>query len=95
VVAVGHAVWLAATLPAFAMTSPTIVAALVIVTLLSALGFGVLLPGEIRMYLETTSNDPDETVISDIRMRNAKLAGVQGALQVAIIFVMVYVRVRV
>jgi len=47
------------------------------------------------MYLETTSNDPDETVISDIRTRNAKLAGVQGTLQVAIIFVMVYVRVRV
>lgn len=92
VVLVGHAVWLAATLPAFAMTSHAIVAALVIVTLLSVLGFGVLLPGEIRMYLEMMSADPDEEVISAIGMRNAKLAGIQGMLQLAIIFVMVYIR---
>ena len=92
VVLVGHAAWLFQTLPDFAMTSPEIVAALVIVTLLSILGFGVLLPGEIRMYLEMTSGDPDEDVISAIGMRNAKLAGVQGTLQLAIIFVMVYIR---
>jgi hypothetical protein len=92
VVLVGHVVWLAATLPAFAMTSTTIVAALPIVTLLSILGFGVLLPGEVRMYLEMISADPDEEVISAVGMQNAKLAGVQGTLQLAIIFVMVYIR---
>ncbi|WP_115862978.1 hypothetical protein [Halorussus litoreus] len=92
VVAVGHAAWLVQTLPEFAMTSHAIAAALGIVTLLSVLGFGVLLPGEIRMYLQMTSENPDEEVISEIGMRNAKLAGVQGVLQLAIIFVMVYVR---
>ncbi|WP_368408675.1 hypothetical protein [Halorussus salilacus] len=92
VVAVGHAAWLVQTLPEFAMTSHAIAAALGIVTLLSVLGFGVLLPGEIRMYLQMTSENPDEEVISEIGMRNAKLAGVQGALQLTIIFVMVYVR---
>lgn len=92
VVAVGHAAWLFRVLPEFAMTSHEIAAALGIVTLLSVLGFGVLLPGEIRMYLQMTSDDPDEEVISTIGMRNAKLAGVQGVLQLAIIFVMVYVR---
>lgn len=39
------------------------------------------------MYLEMISADPDEEVVS-IGMRNAKLAGVQGTLQLAIIFVM-------
>lgn len=92
IVGVGHAAWLAQTLPAFAMTSHVIAAALGIVTMLSILGFGVLLPGEIRMYLEMTSANPDEELIGAIGMRNAKLAGVQGALQLAIIFVMVYIR---
>ncbi|WP_135829535.1 hypothetical protein [Halorussus halobius] len=92
VVAVGHAAWLFRTLPEFAMTSHVIAAALGIVAALSVLGFGVLLPGELRMYREMTAEDPDEEVISTIGMRNAKLAGVQGVLQLAIIFVMVYVR---
>lgn len=92
VVAVGHAAWLFQTLPEFAMTSHEIAAALAIVVALSILGFGVLLPGELRMYREMTSENPDEEVISTIGMRNAKLAGVQGVLQLAIIFVMVYVR---
>nr|WP_205254519.1 MULTISPECIES: hypothetical protein [Halorussus] len=92
VVGVGHAAWLAQTLPEFAMTSHEIAAALGIVTMLSILGFGVLLPGELRMYREMTSADPDEALIGAIGMRNAKLSAVQGALQLAIIFVMVYVR---
>jgi hypothetical protein len=92
VAAVAHAAWLAATLSAFAWTSPEIVAALVVVTLLSIIGFGVLLPGEIRIYREMVSADPDEGLISSIGMRNAKLSGVQGALQLAIIFVMVHIR---
>jgi hypothetical protein len=74
------------------MTTHAIAAALGIVTLLSVLGFGVLLPGEIRMYLEMTSATPDEELIGAIGMRNAKLAGVQGVLQLAIVFVIVYVR---
>lgn len=89
---VAHAAWLADTLPEFAMTSHEIAAALGIVTLLSVLGFGVLLPGEIRIYREMTSQNPDEELISAIGMRNAKLSGIQGLLQLAIIFVMVYIR---
>jgi hypothetical protein len=89
---VGSGAYLATTLPAFAMTSPAIAAALAIVTVLSVLGFGVLLPGEVRMYLEMTSEDPDAEVISTIGMRNAKLAGVQGVFQLSIVAVMVYIR---
>ena len=89
---VGSGAYLATTLPAFAMTSPAMLVTLVIVTVLSVLGFGVLLPGEVRMYLEMTSENPDTDVISTIGMRNAKLAGVQGLFQLTIVAVMVYVR---
>ena len=65
---------------------------LAIVTVLTVLGFGVLMPGEARIYLEMMSSDPDPDVISRIGMRNAKLSGVQGFFQVVIIVVMVYLR---
>jgi hypothetical protein len=89
---VGSGGYLAATLPEFGMTRPVFLAALAIVAVLSVVGFGVLMPGEIRMYLEMRSPDPDHDLISRIGMRNAKLSGVQGLLQLAIIAVMVYLR---
>ncbi|WP_135820597.1 hypothetical protein [Halostella litorea] len=92
VVAAGSAAFLALTLPDFAMTRPVIAVSLAVVTLLSVLGFGVLMPGEVRMYREMTSAEPDPNVISRIGMRNAKLSGVQGALQLAVVAAMVYLR---
>jgi hypothetical protein len=89
---VGSGAWLAVTLPDFAMTSPLIAAALGIVTVLSVLGFGVLLPGEVRMYREMVSAEPDTQLIGDIGLRNAKLSGIQGGFQLAIVVVMVYMR---
>jgi len=74
------------------MTNHAVAATLGIVAVLSVLGFGVLLPGEIRMYLEMTSADPDPGVISPIGMRNARLSGVQGVFQLAVVAVMVYLR---
>jgi hypothetical protein len=84
--------YLATTLPAFAMTSHVIAVALVIVTVLSVVGFGILLPGEVKMYREMRSANPDTAVISRIGMRNAKLAGVQGVFQLAVVASMVYLR---
>jgi hypothetical protein len=84
--------WLALTLPDFAMTSPLIALALGIVTVLSVLGFGILLPGEVRIYREMVSDSPDAQLIGDIGLRNAKLSGIQGAFQLAIVVVMVYMR---
>ena len=75
-----------------AETSHWIVAALVVVTLLTYVGFGILLPGEIRIYRQLVSPDPDVDLISSIGMRNAKLSGLNGLLQLAIIFVMVQIR---
>jgi hypothetical protein len=90
--AVGSGAFLFETMPAFGWASPWIIATLAIVTLLSVLGFGVLLPGEIRIYRQLTSADPDYDLIGEIGMRNAKLGGVQGALQLTIVFLMVGLR---
>jgi len=83
---------LAVTATSFGMTSPIVLLALAIVTVLSVLGFGVLLPGEVRIYRQLASGDPDPNVISRIGMRNARLSGLQGLFQLAIVVVMVYLR---
>ncbi|MCJ0619906.1 hypothetical protein JZX76_10405 [Haloarcula hispanica] len=92
VAVVGSGAYLATTLPAFAMTSWWIVATLGIVTLLSVQGFGVILPGEVRIYRQVVSENPDVDLVSEIGMRNARLGGLQGLLQLAIVFVMVGLR---
>jgi hypothetical protein len=84
--------YLATTASAFGATSLTILAALAIVTVLTVVGFGVLLPGEVRIYLQLASSDPDPEVISRIGMRNARLSGLQGGFQLAVVVVMVYLR---
>jgi hypothetical protein len=88
----GGAASLVANLGTFALPGPAILLALAIVSVLTILGFGVLLPGEARMYLEMTSEEPDADLIGSIGMRNAKLSGVQGVLQLSIVAVMVYIR---
>jgi len=89
----GGGAYLAVTASAsFGMTSPTILLALAIVTVLSVLGFGVLLPGEVRIYRQLASGSPDPDVISRIGMRNARLSGLQGLFQLAVVVVMVYLR---
>ncbi|MFB6233115.1 MAG: hypothetical protein ABEH61_02535 [Haloarculaceae archaeon] len=92
VAALGSLSWVALTVGEFAMTTPAIALALAIVTVLSVQGFGVLLPGEVRVYLEMTSENPDPGVITTIGQQNAKLGGVQGLLQLGLIGVMVLLR---
>ncbi|WP_132058651.1 hypothetical protein [Halorussus amylolyticus] len=69
-----------------------LLAALGVAGLLSVIGFGIILPNEIRIYREIVSSSPDTDKISRLGMRNAKLGGVQGLLQLLIIFVMVNLR---
>jgi len=92
ITAIGSGYWLATTLPDFAMTNHAIVAALGIVVVLTVVGFGLLMPGEVRIYFQMISNEPDKDVISRIGLRNAKLSGIQGVFQLAVIVVMVYLR---
>jgi hypothetical protein len=82
----------ALTVGAFRMTTPAIAVALVLVTALSVQGFGFLLPGEIRMYREMRSADPDPSVIATIGRQNAMIGGVQGCFQLLLVLDMVYLR---
>jgi len=88
----GSLVWVAVTIDGFGMTEPTVAVALVLVTILSVQGFGFLLPGELRMYREMRSADPDPSVIAAIGKQNAMLGGVQGLFQLLLILDMVYLR---
>lgn len=74
------------------LDSPWIIAALVITAILVAQGFGILLPNEIRIFKQLVSPTPDIDRIAKLGMQNARLAGIQGLLQLAIIFVMANLR---
>jgi len=89
---VGSLAWVAATIGDLGAISPAILASLAIVTVLSVQGFGFLMPGEVRIYLEMTSAEPDASTIARIGKQNAMLGGVQGAFQLVLIAVMVYLR---
>ena len=74
------------------LDSPWIMAALIITAVLVVQGFGVLLPNEIRIFRQLISPTPDVDRIVKLGMQNARLAGIQGLFQLAIIFVMANLR---
>lgn len=76
----------------FTLSNPTILAALVISGILTLQGFGILLPNEIRVFKQLLSPSPDVNKISRLGMMNARLGGVQGVMQVAVIFSMANIR---
>lgn len=88
----GSAYFLYTTLGDFAWTSPVMLVILADIALLTILGNGTLMPGEVRIYYQITSDQPDTDLIGQIGLRNAKLSGVQGVLQLVIIAAMVYLR---
>ena len=85
-------VLLAQRLGMLALAGPWMVAALVISAMLVGLGFGLLLPNEIRIFKQLVSETPDVDRIVRLGMQNTKLSGIQGLLQLAIIFVMANLR---
>lgn len=74
------------------LDNPLMVAAVVIVSLLTIQGFGILLPNEVRVFRQLLSREPDIGKISQLGMINAKLGGVQGLFQIAIIVIMAMLR---
>ena len=67
-------------------------AALILAALLTLQGFGVLLPNGLRILGEILKEKPDIETVSKLGMRNARLGGIQGLMQIAIIFVMANLR---
>ncbi len=76
----------------WSLTDSWVLAALIITGILAIQGFGLLLPNEIRIFRQLLSSTPDIDRISRLGMINAKLGGLQGAFQLAIIVIMVNIR---
>lgn len=76
----------------YQLTTGWIVAALVVVAILTVQGLGIILPTEIRVFKELLSETPDIDKISRLGMRTARVAGLQGIMQLAIIFIMASIR---
>ncbi len=82
-------IYLAMLLGVFNLSDFWIIAALAVITILTVQGFGILMPNSMRIFIELAKPEPDRERIAGLNWMNIRLAGVQGALQVAIVFVMV------
>ena len=65
-----------------------VIAALVVITVLTIQGLGVLLPTQIRVYLELCKPEPDRERIAQLSGSYFYIIAVQGIMQVAIIAIM-------
>jgi hypothetical protein len=83
---------LASRLGMLTLEHPLMIYTWVITAGLVVLGFGFLLPNEIRIFKQLVSDTPDKNRVARLGMQNAKLSGAQGAMQVAIILVMANIR---
>ncbi|MHB8396741.1 MAG: hypothetical protein ACYDAZ_05970 [Thermoplasmataceae archaeon] len=81
-------IYLAMNMGVFNLSYYTIIAAGIIVVLLTVQGIGIFLRNELIIFLELRKETPDTGRISRLGMMNFRLSGVQAILQVAIIFVM-------
>ncbi|HUO41918.1 MAG TPA: hypothetical protein VMU35_03005 [Methylomirabilota bacterium] len=63
-------------------SSPLIIAAIIIVAVLTVQGFGIIMPTEIMIFLELMKNNPDRERIVRLGMRNIKISGSQAILAV-------------
>lgn len=66
--------------------------ALGLVTVMTVLGLGFLLPNSLRIWFELQKPAPDRERVVRINRINIRLAGAQGLMQVAIILVMANLR---
>jgi hypothetical protein len=92
-VAVTAGIYLAQTENKFDLGSPWIIAALVVVLILTAQGFGIFMPNGVRIFIELAKVKPDTGLIARLNMRNVRLSGVQALLQVLILLIMAHLAV--
>ncbi len=92
-VAITAGIYLAQMEGKFNLGDPWILAAGVVVVILTAQGFGVFLPNGVRIFLELAKAKPDAALISKLTMRNVRLAASQAAFQVGIILIMAHLAI--
>ncbi len=91
-VAITSGIYLAG-LDNLSLFSTPIIIAGIIVLILFVQGFGLILPNEIRVFLELRKESPNIDKVVKLGMRNIYFAGSQTIFQIAIIFVMAYIAV--
>jgi hypothetical protein len=84
--------WLGYVTPASAQF-PWIVVALTLITLMTILGLGIMLPNSLRIWFELQKPEPDRTLVTGLNRYNIINAGAQGVMQIAIIVVMAHLTV--
>ncbi len=92
-VAITAGIFLAQEMGKFDLSSPWIIAAGVVVAVLTAQGFGVFMPNGLRIFIELAKPKPDTAKIAKLNMRNIRLAGSQAVFQVAIILIMAHLAI--
>ena len=65
-----------------------VLAALVLVTLMTLLGLGIMLPNSLRIWFELRRPEPNRDLIVGLNRYNIFSAGFQGIMQIAIVVVM-------
>ena len=70
------------------LSSPWILATIVVVLVLLVQGFGVLLPNELRVFFELRKERPDADKIVRLSIRNLNVSGSQAIFQIIIIYIM-------
>jgi len=83
------ATWLGYATPGNAQF-PWIVATLVLITLMTIVGFGILLPNSLRIWFELRKPAPNRELIVGLNRYNIILSGITGLGQMLIIFVMAH-----
>ena len=81
--------WLGMTAPGNAQF-PWVIGALILISLMTILGLGFLLPNSVRIWLELQKPEPNRAFIVGLNRYNIMNAGIQGTMQVAIIVIMAH-----
>jgi hypothetical protein len=92
-VAVTSGYFLANQLGLFSLNSPLIISSGIIIIILTIQGFGIFLPNNVRVLIELNKDKPDYGKISKLMMINFRLSGVQGILQLLLIFIMAHLAI--
>jgi hypothetical protein len=92
-VAIASGIYLAQRIGIFDIHSPWIIAAGIVVIILSGQGFGIFMPNGLRIFIELAKPRPDTAKISKLNMQNIRLAGSQAFFQVVLILIMAHLAV--
>jgi hypothetical protein len=69
---------------------PWVIGALVLVTLMTIQGLGIMTPNSLRIWFELGKPEPRRDLIVGLNRINLFVAGIQGAMQIAIIVIMAH-----